>query len=401
MKTSMVIPTYWSKPTAAKSTVDEKIYDHPTYFDKPGTLARTLESIKILKNRDFQLVIIIASASDGIEQEAQKKVEDIVRSVPTGIKTTIFGPTQLRRVHEILTAQSRQDDNDLLNLKGYSNIRNLCLFLPHILGSDIAILIDDDEVFEDATFTIKMLDFIGTEYNGKRVNAIAGYYLQKDGNYHIRKVIDPWMKQWGQYETMNKAFDLVIGNQPRLKETPFVFGGNMIIHRNLFSQVPFDPGITRGEDIDYLINAKMFGFTFFLDNKLSIKHLPPPKTHPIWQQLRQDIYRFIYEKAKVDNQKEIKGMTRIYAKELDPYPGYFLKENLMERIETTCHLLSEQYSNQGDLQGSREALKNISLAKSQIASMQNPFDSLCQLQQRWKKLMEFVKNKPIITSIID
>jgi len=400
MKTSMVIPTYWAKPSSVKLSVDEEIYDHPTPLDKQGTLACTLESIKILKNRDFQLIIIIALASDGIEQEAQEKVEDIVRSVSTEIKTTIFGPIQLRRVHKILVADSRQDDVDLLSLKGYSNIRNLCLFLPHILGSDIAVMIDDDEIFEDADFPTKMLDFIGKEYNGKYVNAIAGYYLQADGDYHIKKTIDPWMKHWGQYEVMNKAFDLVIGNQPRLKETPFVFGGNMIIHRNLFSQVPFDPGITRGEDIDYLINAKMFGFSFFLDNKLSIKHLPPPKTHPVWQQLRQDIDRFIYEKAKIDNQKEIKGMIRIHAKDLDPYPGYFLKENLMERIQTTCELLSEQYRDLGDPQGSREALNNVSLAKAHIASSQNSFDSLCQLQQRWQKLMEFVKNKPIITSIV-
>jgi len=46
---------------------------------------------------------------------------------------------------------------------------------------------------------------------------------------------------------MNEAFDKIIGTEPRLKETPFVFGGNMVIHRDLFSVIPFDPNVPRGE----------------------------------------------------------------------------------------------------------------------------------------------------------
>ena len=62
----------------------------------------------------------------------------------------------------------------------------------------------------------------------------------------------------------------------------------MILHRELFECVPFDPLVTRGEDVDYLINSRMFGFSFFLDNTLSIKHLPQPKSHPQWKRLRED-----------------------------------------------------------------------------------------------------------------
>lgn len=90
--------------------------------------------------------------------------------------------------------------------------------------------------------------------------------------------------------------------------------------------MPFDPKIARGEDIDFLINARMFGFPFFRDNQLSITHLPPPKTHPTWLQLRVDIYRFMYERAKIEHQKEIKGMKKVYPEDFDPYPGAFLKQ---------------------------------------------------------------------------
>ena len=51
-----------------------------------------------------------------------------------------------------------------------------------------------------------------------------------------------------QCDRMNKAFGGIIGREPRLKETPFVFGGNMVIHRNLFTVVPFDPVVTIGAE---------------------------------------------------------------------------------------------------------------------------------------------------------
>ena len=56
----------------------------------------------------------------------------------------------------------------------------------------------------------------------------------------------------GRWAEMNEAFDKIIGTEPRLKETPFAFGGNMVIHQNLFTAVPFDPKISRGEDMDFL-----------------------------------------------------------------------------------------------------------------------------------------------------
>ena len=72
----------------------------------------------------------------------------------------------------------------------------------------------------------------------------------------------------------------------------------MVVHREVFTHIPFDPNITRGEDIDFLINVRMFGYKFFLDNTLSIKHLPPPKPHQVWKQQRQDIYRFVVREGK-------------------------------------------------------------------------------------------------------
>jgi len=401
VKVTMAIPSYWTREKEVGWKEGDAIYDHPTPLDKEGTLLRAISSISILKDKDFQLVIIAVPTSGDIATQVEKKVADVIASASAtiGVEVLLFGPSHLKQIHDLFIRDGKSEYVDLVQLRGYSNVRNLCMFIPHILDSDAAVLIDDDEIFEDPNFMSKAKKFMGKEIEGKTVNAVAGYYLQPDGNYRVKKEFHPWMKHWDLYERMNEAFDRVIGTGPRLKQTPFVFGGNMIIHRNLFTRVPFDPKVPRGEDIDFLINAKMFGFPFFLDNKLSIKHLPPPKTHPVWMRLREDIYRFIYERAKIESQKEMEGMTKVRAEEFDPYPGCFLKADLEEKIEKSCKLLSEECLVQNDKKGREEALKNIELAQSDAVPKFDPFENLCHLQKHWQKLMAYTSKREVSSLI--
>jgi len=399
LKVTMVIPSYWGRESYVGWKKGDAVYDHATPLDSNGTLLRTIQSTNILRDQDFQLVVIAVSTSEDIEQLVEKKLTNLIKSTSTNVQVLLFGPSHLQKVHDRLILAGKKEYIDLLQLRKYSNIRNLCLFIPHILDSDVAVLIDDDEVFEDPDFMTKAKEFIGKNIDDKAINAVAGYYIQPDGDYHINKSEQQWMKYWDQYHRMNEAFDKVIGTEPRLKETPFAFGGNMIIHRDLFTVVPFDPNISRGEDIDFLINAKMFGYSFFLDNQLSIRHLPPPKRHPQWKQLREDIYRFIYEREKIRNQKDIDGMTKVYPEEFYPYPGCFLKNDLENRIEKSCTLMSEGYLALGDKKGSDEALNNILLAKTEFLPGHDPFQSMVVLQRHWQKFMEFTGKEEIRSKI--
>ena len=116
-------------------------------------------------------------------------------------------------------------------------------------------------------------------------------------------------------------------------------------------------------------------------------------------QLRADIRRFIYERAKIERQKEIKGMTRVYPEEFDPYPGCFLKRDLEGKIEKSCKLLSEDYLAEGDKEGSEEALRNILIAKTDAVPKYDPFQRLCGLQKRWQGLMEWTSKREVRSSI--
>ncbi|MHC1575958.1 MAG: glycosyltransferase family 2 protein [Methanosarcinaceae archaeon] len=394
MKLTMVIPSYWGRDSSVGWLDGDAVYDHATPLDSEGTLGRVIESTAILNDTDFELVILVAPNNADITEQVEQKVRDIIGSSSTDdVKVHMFGLSHLEKMHEDLKNDNMGEYCDLLSLTGYSNIRNMCLFIPHIMGSDVALLIDDDEVFEDPQFISKAKEFIGNEHEGRFINAIAGYYLQPDGDYLVGVPDSPWTRYWNKNVCMNEAFEQVIGTSPRLKETPFVFGGNMVIHRDLFMKVPFDPMVPRGEDIDYLMNAKMFGHSFLLDNELAIKHLPPAKSYPTWKRVREDIYRFVYERAKLMSQKDTDGMQSLSAEDMGCYPGNFLRDDLEDKITNACRLLSEEYLGGGDLVGSKEALINIELASSDAIPDFDPFEHLCGLQKRWNELMLYSADK--------
>lgn len=401
MKTTMVIPSYWAREKAQGSKSTDAIYDHPTPLDEEGTLRRALESIGILSDKDFDLVIIAVANAEDIEEWVETKVFDIIASTRVDLPVYLFSHSHLRRIHTVLREAGGERFCEPLKLRGYSTVRNLCLFLPHLLGSPIAVLIDDDEVFEDPAFMATAREYIGGTCGGAFIGAVAGYYLQPDGDWRLKRERKPWMEQWDKFDRMNEAFEQVIGRGPRLKETPFVFGGNMVLHKDVFRHIPFDPNVTRGEDIDFLINMKMFGYRFFLDNTLSIKHLPPPKPHPIWKQLREDIYRFIRERSKLRSQEPVEQMVSVSAEELDPYPGAFLKDDLEDKVERACTILADHYRVEGSEADAAEALKNIEIAHAEAASDTNLLQEFIRIKALWEQMIVFTDQQEIREKVKD
>lgn len=396
MRTTVVIPTYWSRVDNAWE-VGDAVYDHPTPLNGDDTLGRTLESMKILNNKNFKLIIPICTTCKEIEEEAEKKVREIIKKVNFNIETYIFTASNLNNIKVILEDKGLSKKTvSLLDIHGYSNVRNICLYTSHVLSSEVTILIDDDEIFENPEFIDMAKEFIGKRIYGKGVFGVAGYYLNKYDEFYDDVNMLTWMTYWDRFGSKTKAFDKIISCDPRIKITPFAFGGLMVIHKNLFKTVPFDSDVTRGEDIDYLINSKMFGFDFFLDNKLNIKHLPPKKNHPVWKRLREDIYRFLYEQTKIKSQYEVNNMTMVTADHFSPYPGDFLRDDLEDKIFKTNILLALQFLTDGDVEGCRESIKNIYLSKYEAIPKIDPFTEYRRKQKDWVKITELTSKERTI-----
>lgn len=367
-------------------------YDHATPLDSEGTLGRALASLSILDAEEgFAVAIVAAPTRMEIKQAVQLKVQSIIAQFDYDFPILMIGPDELVFWRRRLAASGMSEYDQFLSLDGYSNVRNMCLLAATLTGADVAILFDDDQIYEDPDYLKKAMEFIGREHEGKTVSGIAGYYLNPDDSWLLPPAELEWQRRWGNREAMNEAFG-IIGMEPRLKPTPFVFGGNMIIHRSLFEKLPFDPSVPRGEDIDYLMNASFFGYDFLLDNQLWIRHLPPPKCSPPWFQIRQDIIRFARERAKLATQHD-GWVRRATSEDFDPYPGRFLREDFHDLVMDTSLEMASEYMEAGMEEDADECMVNIAISKAESRLGGDPFGEYLAYQKSWE---EFIRVLPTI-----
>ncbi len=327
VKALIVVPTYWTFEEG-KPSPEKVSYDHPTPLNSEGTLTRLLESLTGLETASFGVLVITATTDPGLETAAEERVESIIASFRDRLPIAQFAGTELRLLQKSLAR--RRFAKEALSLQGYGNVRNLQLVAAQILEVPVIIGLDDDEVVTDREFLRKALEFVGGSIEGEFVGGVGGFYLNEAG-----EKLPPRERENARggtslfarkAEIMKAAVEELERKPGRLVETNFVYGGNMVIHQELFRKVPFDPFIPRGEDIDYVINTRLAGYRFFFDKELSIVHLPPPTRN----QLREDVVRFIYEREKLNAAYEVPGLTPLSPESLDPYPGAFLRDELEE-----------------------------------------------------------------------
>jgi hypothetical protein len=141
---------------------------------------------------------------------------------------------------------------------------------------------------------------------------------------------------WRQSDAINEAL-AVVAKPPRIQRTAIAFGGCLALHRHMYANVSFDPWVLRGEDMDYVINARMHGADVFLDDALSVIHKPPA---PLSEALRfrQDVYRFVYEHRKIEFAKSQVDLRQVTPKSMMPYPGRFIDSSVGWRATITSLL---------------------------------------------------------------
>ncbi len=319
----IIIPTYWTWGSARADGPVEAVYDHPTPLDGESTLPRLLDSLTALAGQDFRVLVLTAVTHPELEHPVASRVEGLInpyRAHYPIAQTTESDAALIRQRHTDLAGH--------VKMCTYAGVRNLQLLLPHALGAEVIIALDDDEVVAPNYLRVAT-DFVGREHECERVLGLAGLYLDVGGG-----VMQPELPRTGNIfrdksTIMNDSTRMLQAASGRLVATPVAFGGNTVFHRDLFTRVGFDPGITRGEDIDYLINARLMGIEFWLDKELLITHLPPDapdSSHsaPSWSKLHQDVLRFVYEREKL-------RLAGADPAQFDPYPGRFLRDDVEEQ----------------------------------------------------------------------
>lgn len=320
MRTMVVIPTFWTK---AKGQVKDTLfnqYDHPTPLDDEGTLPRVLESLRRAKgNFDVQ---VIGTVDDPVYEPAlEEKLAQLTR--PFGdIDVSVFGPTQLRTLKGRLEQLELESFGEGLSLEGYGMVRNIGLLLATAYESEAILFVDDDEVVDDMDYVLKATEFLGEELEGRKIVGKTGFYRRPDGTT-VAPEGGPW---WDFFWRKDRAINQVLKRTQqgaRIQTTTMALGGATALHADLFTRVCYDPWILRGEDSDLVINARMHGFEMVSDNAMWISNDPKPKSRP-GMELRQDIYRFVYEHRKLEYARSQVDLKQVKAHEMEPFPGEFL-----------------------------------------------------------------------------
>ncbi len=386
---TLVIPSYWGRRRDEPFHPEDAVYDHPTPVDTEGTLGRALESICRLRYPHFRVAVLGAATHPSLEAEVETRLGAVIAPFRDRYPLALFTHRQERELRERVARGPKGELAEMISLRGYSNIRNLCLVVACLSNADAVVLFDDDEVYEDSQYLEKVAENIGGVHEGLFVGGLAGYYVNRDGGYRLPPNAEPALAEWPAVEYMNRAFE-IIESPERLQPTSWVFGGNMVVHRELYMKVAFDPHVPRGEDIDYLINSAFFGYRFFLDNELRIRHLPPPKTASLWRRFREDLDRFLYTREKLRSQEPVEGCRRVEVEELEPYPGRFLRDDLEELVYRTCVLMGMDYLSRDDREGYRESVANLMRSKDLSRFPPSPFRWYLGWRKRWEELMDFL-----------
>lgn len=308
---------------------------------KHDLLPRLLESIRSMNEEGFRVIVVNSTFDRKHHEMAVEKIDNNIRPFKKDFRVSQLTYADLDKVHKFLESNGFGDIKHGLAFGNFSCFRNVGLVAAALTGSKVVVFLDDDEVIADKDFLKKAREFISKTRMGEFVGAVAGFYLNRDGSYLLQwKFKDLWWDIfWNKVKHLNQAFKSVAG-KPRPSKTTFAFGGNLVLHERLFKQLPFDPMIPYGEDIDLLISAKSLGFEFFFDKERTINHFPNKRTLADWcRYMRSDAYRFIYERKKILHLIKEKKLPATMVEDLDPYPGSFLRKTIYLKLVLTSLML--------------------------------------------------------------
>lgn len=382
MNPAVIIPTFHQAAADIDKPLTESIYDHPTPLDSPGTLARCLESLQ--KVHGLGQVIITVSHNEAVE-----KVKAIVDGFPQ-MHTLVISESEAGIIQQRLEQLGFGNTSDKIGVHGYSAVRNLGIVVSNILGFDAVVFLDDDEVVEDPEFLAKAMYGLG-KLTRREIPILAksGYYLNAKGSFLSMSQNKWYNRYWQQGSAFNNWITKAMSG-PRLSRSNHVCGGCLALHKQAYMRVCFDPWIPRGEDLDYLINLRMYGSDVWFDNQWYLLHLPPQERHE-GHRFRKDIFRWVYEYYKIEFSQSQIDLLQIKPSSLEPYPGPFLERGLEKRIKRTALLRSLV---RPDKSAYRKAAKVAT--SDAVMYAQKYCDKYFDFQRVWVQIMAQTENDTVL-----
>lgn len=390
MNPVIIIPTFVSVRRYTEGGV-LTTYDHTTPLAASGELPRLLQSLQEVRGVGQIVVLVVSEAA--IENQAAEKVQAQVARYPA-LNVAVVGALEVALIQQRMEQLGLGKLHKEVGLSSYGAIRNLGLVVANILGFDSVVFLDDDEVIDDASFLQKAMYGLGKlTKKGIPILAKTGFYFNSEGTY-FSKSKNKWYDYfWQQGRAFNKMMTRAM-HGPRLSRSNHVCGGCLALHKEAFKRLSFDPWIARGEDLDYMLDLRMYGSDIWFDNQWSLRHLPP-ETKSEGTRFHQDIFRWLYEFRKMEYSDTQIDLLQVKPSSLEPYPGPFLEPGIARRIRLTAFLRSLA---RPDKQAYRRAAKAVA-GEATVYAERN-CSKYFEFQCVWPELMARMENDHVLRTAL-
>ena len=331
----IVIPSYWAEGDQPGSLAERGVYDYTTPIDKPlPELETCLSSLEQV--RGVLRVAVLVIAPESCYDAARARVNSICRSHPN-LNPLVVGMEEGRRIMAAVSQVVPVSAGEVAALRGYGAIKNLGLAVASVFGHDVAVFLYDDEVVLDPDFLTNAVFGLGAyTRQDLKILAKSGFFIDEDGSPYANPDKSWTEKHWSKAEQFNKVMERAQGARNRVTRSNHMCGGCCAIHAEAFTRIPFDPYVTRGDDLDYVLNLRSHGLDMWFDNDWCVRMTPPAERSSAASVFMQDVYRWLYEYRKLEVLNSRRELRTITPESLMPYPAPWLSEQVRGRIVHTA-----------------------------------------------------------------
>lgn len=335
MNPVIVIPSYWDRSARPGPLGERGVYDYTTPIDKPlPELEVCLSSLEHVSG--VLRVIVLVVAPQDCEEAARARVNSICRA-HADLNPLVIGAREASHVERAVSRMAHHVAGETVSLRGYGAIRNMGLAVAAILGHDVVVFLDDDEVALGEDYLTKAVWGLGSlTRQNLQVLVKSGFFIDELGSPYAEPSGTWSEKYWSKAADFNRVMERAQTSASRITRSNHLCGGCCALHAAAFSKAPFDPYITRGEDLDYVLNVRAMGMDVWFDNEWCVQSQPPEEMAGAPSLFMQDVHRWLYEYRKLDAMNARRDLHTITPESLMPYPAPWLSSGVRRRVFRTA-----------------------------------------------------------------
>ena len=335
MNPVIVIPSYWDRSARPGALGERGVYDYTTPIDKPlPELETCLSSLERVSGVLRVIVLVVSPKS--CRESARARVNSICRA-HADLNPLVIGEQEAAHVEHAVGRVAHHVTGETVSLRGYGAIRNMGLAVAAVLGHDVVVFLDDDEVALDADFLTKAAWGLGTlTRQNLPVLVKSGFFIDELGSPYAEPSGEWSEKYWSKAADFNRVMERAQTGTNRITRSNHLCGGCCALHAAAYSKVPFDPYITRGEDLDYVLDLRANGMDAWFDNEWFVQANPPEEMAGAPSVFMQDVHRWLYEYRKLDAMNARRDLRTITPESLMPYPAPWLSPGVRRRVFRTA-----------------------------------------------------------------